>query len=170
MIKAWEKVREMKVNGWTGSTSMMLSIALKEAWAEVKSANAIATGDDYEGSSSDFTGINLTGTVKQIKFATDILNGFYSRIVEAIQFEQKIHIDDVDTERVDYYSNLNVYVSMFKKALDGNTASSVIRCKDKFEVYGNVYRSMQNFITSYNKNHSAWVIKHAESKLKREFK
>lgn len=40
MIKAWAKVRKMKAYGWTGSTSMMLSIALKEAWAEVKSANA----------------------------------------------------------------------------------------------------------------------------------
>ena len=46
MIKAWAKVKEMKANGWVGSTSMMLSIALKEVWAEVKSANAIKVSDD----------------------------------------------------------------------------------------------------------------------------
>lgn len=116
-----------------------------------------------------FSDVKMTGTTAQIKYATDILNEFYKQLCNDIAFEYKMRIyDDIDVENKDYYENLNIYITILKKVLNENHARCVITNHSKFEVWGNIHRTANNFIIAYNDDKPSWVIKHLESKIRRE--
>ena len=92
MIKAWAKVRAMKAEGYTGSTSLMLSVAMKAAWAEVKGME--------ETSSIDVNSLPaLQGSEKQIAWATEIRENFVKKLNRKIA---EIDLDYAEFESACY--------------------------------------------------------------------
>lgn len=125
----------------------------------------INNGDIYDC----FSDVKMSGTTAQIKYATDILNAFYKQLCVDIAFEYKIRInEDIDIESKDFYANINTYITILKKVLNGNCAKAVITNRDKFEVWGNVYRTANNFIIAYNDEKPNRILKHLESKMRKE--